>query len=319
MKKVTLLAFVCVMCIAVVAVDAQPKKIALVGRISWCPGSEGSTTDRDFDVMYHFSMDDEVLRYKATNWGYFPLLMPDYVVQAMLSEGGYCPFPAGDDADYSGYINDGAYMEQPDFFVDQGYDLVWTTGTCWSSIGPQLRNVPVPVIQGEHANIGERDKIGSMGIFGGEASNDVNGLDTIILTEAGKTHALTAGLPDEIVIYGEGPSGPFEGVGDTGIGNDLAYAAEGTIVLAVWKDNPDYSALAVMEAGGKYADDTPAPARRVVPFFGGGHVRPSDDADPASWAPVLEFLTPDGEAVLRRCVQWAMGETPTNVQKWANQ
>ena len=183
---------------SVVIADAQPKKIALSGRISWAPGSDGNTIDRDFAVMPHFSMDDENLRFIVQEWGYFPILMPDYVVQYMLNEG-MVPFPAGDDADYFNWVDDGVYMDYKTFFEDEGYAAVWNTGTCWSSIGPALKEIPVPVIQGEHANLGSRDnKLGSTFIFSGDQSGDVGGEDaqSITLTEAGKTHPLTKGLPD---------------------------------------------------------------------------------------------------------------------------
>lgn len=319
MKKVVFPLFVCLLAFAVVSADAQPKKIALSGRISWCPGSAGQsgTDDRDFDVMYQFSMDDEILRYKLTNWGYFPILMPDYVVQQVL-EDGLVPFPIGDDADYRPYVNEGIYMAQPTFFEDHGYALVINTGTCWSSIGPPLKNVSIPVIQGEHANLGTRGKIGDMGMFQGSDSGDIYGVDTIILTEEGKSHPIMAGLPDEIVIYGDGPDGPPANSNAwAGIWANADVAAPGVVVLAVWAGdtNANKAAIAVMEAGGLYDDNSPAPARRVMPFVG-THERPANDADPTSWVNTYDYLTPEGNDLVRRYVRWALGEDPTPVSKW---
>jgi hypothetical protein len=306
---------------SVIIADAQPKKIALSGRISWAPGS-GGTIDRDFAVMPHFSMDDETLRYNVQEWGYFPILMPDYVVQYMLNEG-MVPFPAGDDADYFNWVDDGIYMDYKTFFEDEGYAAVWNTGTCWSSIGPALKEIPVPVIQGEHANLGSRDnKLGSTFIFSGDQSGDVagEGAQSITLTEAGKTHPLTKGLPDEIIIFGDGPDGPPENPGEAwqGISDLVENAGSGTQVLATWTADPTKAAIAVIEAGDKLSDGTIAPARRVMPFFGGGQVRPANEAEqPMQWIVVSDYLTPSGKAVLQRCLQWAVGEEPTAVADWS--
>jgi len=320
MKKIVVPAVLLLLCFTVLSVDAQPKKIALIGRISWSPGgaNQSATDDTDFDVMVHFSMDDEMLRYKVTQWGYFPILMPDFVVQMYLSNG-KVPFPVGDDADYRAYVNEGDYMNQPTFFQDQGYQLVYNTGTCWSNIGPPLKDIPVPVIQGEHANLGMRAKIGAMGMFEGEGSGDIAGVDTIILTDAGKKHPLTAGLPNEIKIFGDGPKGPPENPGAAwaGIYENLDAAAPGTEILAIWSGdgNDAKVAIAVMEKGGLYADNTPAPARRVMMFWT-GQVRPQNDADPTSWLNVMDYMTKDGQALILRSIQWALGETPTPVGKW---
>jgi hypothetical protein len=319
MKKLVLLAAVGLMCLAVVS-EAAPKKIALVGRISWCPGSEGSTTDRDFDVMPHFSMDDENLRRLVDSWGYYSVLMVDYVVQLMLNNG-EVPFPPGDDADYSLYVNDGLYMAQPNFFQDNGYELIWVTGTCWSSIAPPLKNVPIPVIQGEHVCLGSRSsKIGSIFMFDGEQSGDHNGVDKIVLTAEGKAHPIMADFPDEIAVFGDGPNGPPQDPGQAwnGLHDVVANAAEGTKVLAVWADNPEQAAVAVIEKDAKLADGTPAPARRVMVFFNGGQVRPINEAElPPVWVISGEYFTAEGKELLRRCVRWALGEpAPAPVAKW---
>ncbi|HOJ61280.1 MAG TPA: hypothetical protein PK878_13425 [bacterium] len=323
MKKLMPL-LVLILAFSVLSAGAQPKKIALSARISWAPGSEGSTNDRDFAVMQHFSMDDEYLRYMLQEWGYFPILMPDYVLQYMLNEG-QVPFPPGHDADYGPWVDDGVYMNYPTFLQDEGYKLLWNTGTCWSTIGPAVKELPVPVIQGEHANVGARaDKLGSTYMFEGSQSGDISGeaARSITLTDAGKTHELTQGLPEEIVVYGDGPSGPPANAGQAwqGIFDLVDNAAEGTQVLAVWTSDPSKAALAVVEKGGLLADGTPAPARRVMPFSGGGNVRPVNEAGhPAEWVVIYEYMTPAGKALLHRCVQWALGETPTAVADWGNQ
>ncbi len=323
MKKVLLLATVCVLCFGVVAADAAPKKLALSARISWIPGSDNSTSDRDFAVGPHFSMGDEILRYKLQEMGYFPILMPDYVVQFYLLDG-EMPFPSGDDADYFPWVDDGVFNWYPTFLEDEGYALCWNTGTCWSSIGPPLKSVPVPVIQGEHANLGDREsKIGSTFIFSGSSSGDISGenAQSITLTEAGKVHELTAGLPDVFNIYGDGPDGPPEDLGRSwqGIFDMVDNAAPGAEVLAVWTSDPTKAAVAVIEAGASLSDGTPAPARRVLTFYGGGNERPvSDDAHPMVWIEPLDYLTPEGTSVIQRCVQWALGETVTPVAQWGD-
>ncbi len=323
MKKILLLTLIMVMGFGIIA-DAQEKKIAVVGRISWCPGSEGATSDRDFDIMHQFSMSDVSFAKEVDKWGYFSILMPDYVVQYMLNEG-EVPFPAGDDADYFQYVNDGIYMSYPTFLQDEGYILVWNTGTCWSSIGPALKDVPVPVIQGEHVNLGDRDnKLGSTFIFVGDQSGDRSGaaVKTLMLTEEGKTHPLTSGFPETFDVFGDGPNGPPENEGNAwqGIHDQRDNAANGTKVLAVYADNPDLAAVAVVEKGDALADDTPAPARRVMAFYGGGNVRPVNDAgQPMEWVNVVDYMTPEGKNLLRRCVQWAVGEEITPVSEWSQQ
>ena len=136
MKKVALLAIICVMFVGMVA-EAQVKKIAVSGRISWCPGdnnpNQGAFDDRDFDVMWQYSIDDENTADFLYDNGYNPILMPDYVLQSLLAGG--CPFPPGDDADYTPYINEGDYMKQTDFLQADNFDCAYNTGTCWSSIG----------------------------------------------------------------------------------------------------------------------------------------------------------------------------------------
>lgn len=322
MRKSILIALAVVMCFAVYA-DAQPKKVALIGRISWCPGSDGSTTDRDFDIMYQYSMDDEMIDLLASQWGYLPILMPDYVVQYMTygEEGGQCPFPSGDDADYTGYINDGVFLWWPTFLQDEGFQLAYVTGTCWSSIAPDLTNSPVPVMMGEHSTLAQKaSKPGSIGMFSGEETHDQNGYDSILLTDEGMTHPLTAGLPEEIIIFGEGPSENPESAW-AGLSAPVASAAPGTVVLAVWAHDANQAAIAVMEAGGKYADGTTAPARRIMPFFNGGEVRPNVAGDhpvtPPVWLSSYDHMTPAGKAVMLRSFQWAMGETPTPVDGFA--
>ncbi|MBN2327975.1 MAG: hypothetical protein JXR73_12545 [Candidatus Omnitrophica bacterium] len=323
MKKILPL-IILLLAFSVVIADAQPKKIAVCARISWAPGSDGNTIDRDFAVMPHFSMDDEYVRYHLQEWGYFPILMPDYVVQYMLNDGAV-PFPPGDDADYFNWVDDGVYMMYPTFLQDEGYALLWNTGTCWSTIGPAVKDLPIPVIQGEHANLGSRDnKLGSTFIFEGDQSGDISGeaAQSITLTEVGKTHDLTKGLPDEIVIFGDGPDGPPADTGQAwqGISDMVDNAAPGTQVLAVWTSDPTKAALAVVEAGASLADGTAAPARRIMPFFGGGHERPVNGAEqPMQWVVVIEHMTPAGRAILQRCVQWALGETPTAVAEWTAQ
>ncbi|HOE13183.1 MAG TPA: hypothetical protein PLQ35_08945 [bacterium] len=315
MKKVLLLTLICVTCFGMLAY-AAPKKIALIGRISWCPGSTGSTHDRDFDIMHHFSMTDEVLCKTLDSWGYFSLLMTDYVVQYMLNNG-ECPFPPGDDADYFNYVNDGEYMMQPTFLKDDGYSLAWVTGTVWSNICPQLRGAGgVPIIMGEHScTASNTGKIGTIFMFYGTGNGDMNGDTTIQLTAAGKTHPLTAGLPDEIQIWD--PGALTAGEVAAGIKDVAADAAPGTVVLAVWKSDPTMSALSVIEAGGDLADGTKAPARMVVPFCNGGNVRPTPEADlPPTWIVTYDYLTPAGVDLTRRMVRWAMGEDPTGVGKW---
>lgn len=320
MKKIIPL-IVVIFAISGILAEAQPKKIALSARISWAPGSEGSSIDRDFAMMNTFSMDDEYLRYTIQNWGYFPILMTDFVVQYMLN-GGTVPFPAGDDADYYSWVDNGAYMNYPTFLQDEGYALFWNTGTCWSTIGPAVKTLPLPVIQGEHANVGSRTaKLGSTYIFNGESSGDINGeaAKSITLTDIGKTHELTKGLPDEIVIYGDGPNGPPAEAGQAwqGIFDLVDNAGSGTQVLAVWTSDPTKAAIAVVEKNASLADGTKAPARRVMPFYGGGNVRPVNEAGkPAQWVILLDYMTPSGKAILQRCVQWALGETPTAVADW---
>ena len=184
MKKILPL-IVFILAVSVMFAEAQPKKIALSGRLSWAPGSTGSTSDRDFAVMPFFSLDDEVLRYNVQEWGYFPILMPDYLVQYMLNDG-QVPFPSGDDADYFNWVDNGIYMAYPTFLQDEGFALLWNTGTCWSTIGPEVKNLPIPVIQGEHANLGARaNKIGSTFIFDADQSGDISGdaAQSITLTE----------------------------------------------------------------------------------------------------------------------------------------
>ncbi len=323
MKKLISL-IVILLAISVVAADAQPKKIAICGRISWAPSSEGNEIDRDFAVMQHFSMDDEYVRYYLQQWGYFPVLMPDYVLQYMLNDG-EVPFAPGDDADYFTFVDSGLYMAYPTFLQDEGYALLWNTGTCWSSIGPAVKELPVPVIQGEHVNLGSRDnKIGSTFIFNGDQSGEVSGEDarTITLTDIGKNHELTRGLPEEVVLYGDGPDGPPADLGQAwqGISDMVDNAGSGTQVLAVWTSDPSKAAIAVVEEGDALADGTTAPARRVMPFYGGGNVRPVNGAEhPMQWVVLLEYMTPDGKALLQRCVQWALGETPTAVVDWIGQ
>ena len=311
MKKVMPL-IVLLLIVGVAIADAQPKKIALCGRISWAPGSDGNTIDRDFAVMPYFAMDDELLRYNVQEWGYFPILMPDYVVQYMLN-GGFVPFPANDDADYFNWVDDGIYMDYPTFLQDEGFSLLWNTGTCWSTIGPAVKELPIPVIQGEHANLGSRDnKLGSTFMFFGDQSGELNGENakSITLTEAGKTHDLTKGLPDVFEIYGDGPDGAPADAGQVwqGISDLVDEAAMGTEILAVWTADPTRAAIAVVETGGELADGTSAPARRVMPFYGGGNVRPVNGSDqPMQWMMPLEYMTPEGKALLQRCVQWALG------------
>lgn len=314
MKKVMVLVALFLVC-CVLFVDAAPKKVAVVGRISWAPSSEGADAgNRDFDVMHHFSMTDIMLGRMIDGWGYLSILMPDYVVQFMLNN--------GEDVEargYDAYVNPGVYMMQPNFLQDDGYELVYVTGTCWSSIAPPLQNVPVPVIMGEHSCVGTRAKLGSLGMFFGEASSDHRGVDTIVLTEAGKTHELTAGLPDEIQVWGDGPEGPPENPSDCwdGLHDDVDSAAPGTTVLAVWADDETKAALAVVETGGELADGSNAPARRVMPYCNGGKVRPAGDAElPPVWIVTYDYMTPAGEDVMRRSVRWALGESPTGVAKW---
>lgn len=320
MRKTVLLLPLFLM-LSVLIADAQPSKIALSGRISWAPGSDGNTVDRDFAVMPFYSMDDELLRYHLQEWGYFPILMPDYVVQYMLNDG-FVPFPSGHDADYSSWVDDGIYMAYQTFLQDEGFELVWNTGTSWSSIGPGLKDIPVPVIQGEHANLGTRDdKIGSTYIFIGSESGEMSGEDarSITLTEDGKVHELTSGLPDEIIIYGDGPNGPPEDPGQVwqGIYDQVDLAATGAVVLAVWTSDPTKAAIVVIEEGELLADDTPAPARRVMTFYGGGNVRPVNAPEhPMQWEMPLDYMTADGKAVLQRCVQWAIGQEVTAVTNW---
>jgi len=323
MKKILLLTLIMVMGFGIIA-DAQEKKIALIGRISWCPGSDGATKDRDFDIMQHFSMSDIVFAKEVDRWGYFSILMPDYVVQFMLNEG-LVPFPIGDDADYYNYVNDGIYMSYPTFFQDEGYILVWNTGTCWSSIGPALKDVPVPVVQGEHANLADRpDKIGSTFIFVGTQSGGLSGdaAKTIMLTEEGKTHPLTSGFPETFDVFGDGPNGPPENLDQSwqAIYDQVDNAGNGTKILAVWASNPDLAAIAVVEKGDALSDDTPAPARRVMPFYGGGNVRPVNEAGlPMQWVNTVDYMTPEGKNLLRRCAQWAIGEEITPVSEWSQQ
>lgn len=322
MKKVLLLTLVMVLGFGLIA-DAQVKKIALIGRISWAPGGEGSTKDTDFDIMQHFSMSDVTLSKEVDRWGYFSVLMVDYVIQYMMNEG--VPFPSGDDADYWNYVNDGIYMSYPTYFQDEGYACVWNTGTCWSTIGPALKNVPVPVIQGEHVNLGDRsNKLGSTFIFFSDKSGDIGGeaAKTLQLTEAGKTHPLTSGFPDEFAIYGDGPDGPPEDPGQAwqGIYDLVDNAGDGTVVLAVWASDPTKAAIAVVEKGAKLSDDTLAPARRVKPFYGGGQVRPVNGTEqPMKWVNVVEYMTPEGKNLMRRSLQWAMGEEITPVSEWSQQ
>lgn len=309
---------------SVATVEAQPKKIAISGRISWAPGSEGNTIDRDFAVMPFFSMNDEHLRYQMQAWGYFPILMPDYVVQYMLNDG-QVPFPPGDDADYFNWVDDGIYMAYPTFLQDEGFQLLWNTGTCWSTIGPAVKTLPIPVIQGEHANLGTReDKLGSTFMFFGSQSGDIAGeaAMSITLTDVGKNHELTQGMPEEIVLYGDGPNGPPDDVNQAwqGIFDRVDNAAPGTQVLAVWTSDPTKAALAVVETGDELADGTKAPARRVMPFYGGGNERPVNGSNhPMQWVILLEHMTPAGQAVLLRCVQWALHETPTAIPGWSSQ
>lgn len=325
MKKIVpFIILTLILSVCVLSTEAQPKKIALCARISWAPGSEGSTVDRDFAVMEHFSLDDEYLRYMMQEWGYFPILMVDYVLQYMLNEG-VVPFPPGDDADYGPWVDDGAYMNYPTFLQDEGYKLLWNTGSCWSTIGPAVKNLPIPVIQGEHANVGSRtNKLGSTFIFNGDQSGDISGdgAKSITLTDAGKTHELTKDLPSEIVIYGDGPSGTPANTGQAwqGIYDLVDNAGSGTKVLAVWTSDPTKAALAVVEAGDALADGTKAPARRLMPFSGGGNVRPVNEAGhPMEWVVIYDYMTPAGKALLHRCVQWSLGETPTAVADWSNQ
>ncbi|MFH1740711.1 MAG: hypothetical protein ABIH23_17010 [bacterium] len=317
MKKDVLLTLVCVMCFGMLAY-AAPKKVALVGRISWCPGSAGSTHDRDFDIMHHFSMTDELLCKLVDSWGYFGVLMPDYVVQYMVNDG-ICPFPPGDDADYFNYVNDGEYMIQPTFLADDGYGLAYVTGTCWSSIAPQLRESGVPVIMGEHScTASNTGKIGTIFMFYGTGNGDKNGDDSILLTDAGKTHPLTAGLPNEIKLWNI-PAGAPVTAADVcnGIKDVVADAAPGTKVLAVWKSEPTMAALSVVDAGGELADGAVAAQRMAVPFCNGGAVRPTPDAElPPNWVNTYEYMTPAGVDLLRRTVRWCMGEDPTAVGKW---
>jgi len=314
MKKVLLLTLICVTCFGMLAYGA-PKKIALIGVISWCPSSPGSTHDRDFDIMHHFTMPDVVISKMLDNWGYFSLLMPDYVVQYMLNNG-ECPFPPGDDADYFNYVNDGEYMVQPHFLKDDGYSLAYVTGTCWSNVCPVLKDAGVPVIMGEHSCTASRtNKLGSLYMFYGTGTGDLYGDNTIVLTAAGKTHPLTAGLPDEIQIWDT--TGQDANVVCQGIKDVADDAAPGTVVLAVWKSDPTLAALSVIEAGGELADGTKAGARMVVPFCGGGETRPSNGASlPPQWDVTYDHLTPAGADVIRRYVRWAMGEDPTGVGKW---
>jgi len=315
MPFIVLLLMVCV-----TVADAQPKKIALCGRISWAPGSEGNTVDRDFAVMQHFSMDDELLRYTVQEWGYFPILMPDYVVQYLLNDG-LCPFPRGDDADYSSWVDDGIQMAYPTFLQDEGFALLWNTGSCWSTIGPKVKTLPIPVIQGEHANLGAREnKLGSTFLFDGSGSGDINGLaaESITLTEEGKTHELTAGLPEVIVLYDKEPANGNLGQVWQGIFDIADARADGTKVLAVWTSDPQKAAIAVVEKGAPLIDNTPAPARRVMPFYGGGNVRPVNGiARPMQWAMPLEYMSDQGKALLLRCVKWALGENPASVGDWS--
>ena len=315
MKKVVLIALVLVMFGAVLS-EAAGQKVALVGRISWCPDSDGAAGgNRDFDVMPHFSMVDETLDYLTQEWGYFPILMPDYVAQYMVNDG-----QDVEGRGYDMYVNPGIYMAQPDFFQMNNYDLIYVTGTCWSSIAPPLAEVPIPVIMGEHSCVGTRAKLGSLGMFHGESSGDHNGFDTIVLTEEGKSHPLTAGMPDEIVVWGDGPDGPPENPGAAwnGLHDDVYSAAEGTVVLAVWADNPDQAALAVTDEGGALAGDYTAPARRVMPFCNGGAVRPENGSElPPVWVTTWDYLTDDGTELMQRTYRWAMGEDPTPVTKWA--
>ncbi len=309
MKK-TLLLSVILLAFCVVMADAQPKKIALIGRISWCPESDGAASggNLDFDVMPHFSMDDELTRHMLDGMGYLPILMPDYVVQYMLMEGDE------EGRGYDVYINPGVYMWQPNFFQDNEYDLIYNTGTCWSSIAPPVKDYGIPVVQGEHSCFGTRAKLGSCGFFIGEESGDISGIDTLVLTEAGKTHELTAGFPDEIVVFGDGPEGPPENPGDawTGIYDSVDLAAEGTVVLATWKDNPTKAAIAVVEAGGALADGVAT--ARMSTIFWTGQVRPMNGAElPPDWLNVIEHLTADGEELTARIIRWTMGETPVGM------
>jgi len=326
MRKVAFLAMICLLFVGIAA-DAQPKKIAISSRISWCPGSnnQGVLDDRDFDVMYQYSMDDELMAQQLTQNGYFPVLMPDYVLQGMLMSG--CPFPPGDDADFNPYINEGDYMDQPDFLTKDGFDLVYNTGTCWSSIGPPLKDLAIPVVQAEHANLGARyGKFGGMFMYTAENSGDINGDNTIVLTAAGQTHEITAGFPTETIIYGDGPEGPPANTSAAwlGIYDTISEAAPGVVPLAVWKSAPNKVAIAVMETGAAYMVGCPglanAPARRAQTFWT-GQVRPqnSDQLVAADWITGWEHMTTLGKTIHLRILQWAMGDlTPksSDVVNW---
>ncbi|MEW6235456.1 MAG: hypothetical protein AB1656_08735 [Candidatus Omnitrophota bacterium] len=321
MKKITVLSILFMACFVVMA-DAAPKKIALVGRISWCPDSPGAQNgNRDFDIMPFFSMDDEILRFKLERWGFFAILMPDYVTQSVMN--------GGDKGNlgYETYINPGDYMfeqntDPHNFLKDNGFDLVYITGTCWSSTAPPVKNSGVPIIQGEHSCLGQRNKIGSLGMFFGERSNDHSGCDTLVLTDAGKAHPLMSGLPAEIKIFGNGPSpDPPANPGSVwaGISNHIDDAAPGTKVLAVWQDAPEQAAITVVDEGGELADGSKAKARMLMMFWTGS-VRPSNGAElPPIWTNVIDYLTDDGKNLNLRCVLWALGEDPTAVNNWQNQ
>ena len=152
------------------------------------------------------------------------------------------------------------------------------------------------------------------------STGDHNGLDdTIVLTAAGQAHEMTADLGPEIVVFGDGPAANPTQTWQ-GIWADAASAAAGVTVLGTWKSDPTRAALAIMEPGGLYADGNPAPARRVMAFWGGGEVRPMNGNDmPSDWLSVFDHMTPAGKELHLRMFQWAMGDlTPkgSSVANW---